>query len=156
VTEPSATAIASRPGVPASARTVAGATAPYTAPASWADGASVTMTGAHQQVTGGQGPGVLVGQPQTVFQLSLTNGSSGPLDLGGVVVQARYGSDGTVAGALYDGSSVDFSGTLAPGATATAVYSFAIPDDQLDNVRLSVDIDGRHFPAVFTGAVPIR
>jgi hypothetical protein len=156
ISEPAAVSLVARPGVPASARTVAGSTSAFTAPASWADGASVRLTDAHQQVTTGSGPGALVGQPQTVFSLALTNGTNAPLDVSGVVVQATYTAAGTVAAPLYDDTTLDFSGTVAPGATTTAVYAFAVPADQLDDVRLSIDLDGRHFPVVFSGAVPVH
>lgn len=155
LTEPSAALVVSRPGVPASARTVAGSTAAFTAPASWADGATVRVTKAHQQVTSGSGPGTLAGQPQTVFSLELTNGAKAPLAVSNVVVQARYGSGRAVAAPLYDDTTVDFSGTVQPGRKATAVYSFAIPSDQTGDVLLTVDVDGRHFPAVFSGRVPV-
>jgi hypothetical protein len=89
-----------------------------------------------------------------VFVLELTNGSGAPLDLNAVIVQATYGSDRAQASPIYDAESSDFSGALAPGATATAVYSFTIPADQVGDVVLSVDVDGYRFPAVFSGAVP--
>ena len=155
ITEPSAAMVVARPGVPASARTVAGSTAAFTAPASWADGASVRVTKAHQQVTSGSGPGTLAGQPQTVFSLELIDGASAPLDVSNVVVQARYGPNRALAAPLYDDTTVDFGGTVRPGGKATAVYSFAIPADRLGDVLLSVDVDGRHFPAVFSGRVPV-
>jgi hypothetical protein len=153
-TELLAAPVVAREGVPASARTVAATPAAFTAPAEWADGASVRVTEARQQVSGGTGPGALAGQPQTVFTLEITNGSTAPLDLNAVVVQATYGATATQASPLYDAGTVDFGGTLEPGATATAVHSFAIPADQLGEVSLSVDVDGLRFPAVFTGAVP--
>ena len=153
-TELLAAPVVVREGVPASARTVEAAPAAFTAPAEWSDGASVRVTDARQQVSGGKGPGALAGQPQTSFTLEVTNGSKAPLDLNGVVVQATYGGATTQASPLYDGTSVDFGGALEPGATATAVYSFAIPADQLGDVSLSVDVDGTRFPAVFTGEVP--
>ncbi|GAB3350746.1 hypothetical protein [Modestobacter lapidis] len=153
-TELLAAPVVVREGVPSSARTVSVAPAAFTAPAAWSDGASVRVTEARQQVSGGQGPGALAGQPQTVFTLEVTNGSTAPLDLNGVVVQATYGAGTTQASPLYDGGTTDFSGTLEPGATATAVYSFAIPADELGEVSLSVDVDGLRFPAAFTGSVP--
>lgn len=143
-----------REGVEAAARTVTVAEAAFTAPATWSDGASVRVADVAQQVSSGRGPGAMAGQPQTVFTLEVTNGAAGPLDLNGVVVQAVYGAGATQASPLYDGGTTDFGGTLEPGATATAVYSFAIPADALEDVRLSVDVDGVRFPAVFTGAVP--
>jgi hypothetical protein len=153
-TELPAAAVVAREGVPESARTVEVAAADFAAPADWSDGATVRVTEARQQVTSGKGPGERSGQPQTVFLLELTNGSGEPLDLNAVVVQATYGADRQQASPLYDQETVDFGGTLAPGGKATAVYSFAIPADQLGEVLLSVDVDGHRFPAVFTGAVP--
>jgi len=152
-TELPAPSVAAREGVPASARTLTVSEADFAAPAEWSDGATVAVTGARQQVTSGRGPGERAGQPQTVFALEVTNGSDKPLDLNAVVVQAVYGGSNQ-ASPLYDQETVDFAGALAPGATATAVYSFAIPEDQLGDVVLSVDVDGYRFPAVFSGAVP--
>jgi hypothetical protein len=155
-TELGADPVVVREGVDAAARTVTVDPAAFTAPAAWSDGASVRVVDAGQQVSSGTGPGALAGQPQTVFTLEITNGSRAPLDLDAVVVQATYGAEAAQASPLYDAATVDFSGSLGSGATATAVYSFAIPADQLGDVDLSVDVDGHRFPAVFTGAVPTR
>jgi hypothetical protein len=154
VTEQPAASVVAREGVAESARTVQASAADFTTAAEWSDGASVRVTDARQQVTSGRGPGERAGQPQTVFALELTNGSGAPLDLNAVIVQASYGGDRAQASPIYDAESVDFSGALAPGATATAVYSFTIPADQVGDVVLSVDVDGYRFPAVFAGAVP--
>ena len=140
---------------PASARTLTVSAADFAAPAEWSDGASIRVTDARQQVTSGRGPGERAGQPQTLFTLELVNGTGAALDLNAVVVQAVYGGDKAQASPLYDAETVDFGGSLAPGGTATAVYSFAIPADQVGNVVLSVDVDGYRFPAVFSGAVPV-
>ncbi|WP_448624077.1 hypothetical protein [Geodermatophilus sp. URMC 64] len=155
-TEEPAASVVARDGVPASARTVQVTTADFAAPASWSDGATIRVTEAHQQVTTGTGPGERTGQPQTVVTLELTNDTGRPLDLNTVVVQATYGAPPAQASPIYDAQSADFGGTLAPGASATAVYSFAIPADRLGDVVLSVDVDGYRFPAVFRGAVPAR
>ncbi len=146
--------VVAREGVDGSARTVAVGPADFAAPAQWSDGASVRVVEARQQVSSGDGPGALAGQPQTVLRLELVNGSGAPLVLDAVVVQATYGDPAAQATPLYDRETVDFAGTLAPGQTATAVYSFAVPADRLDAVTVSVDVDGYRFPAVFSGAVP--
>ncbi|WP_029433869.1 hypothetical protein [Blastococcus sp. URHD0036] len=146
--------VVAREGVAAAARTIEAAPADFAAPASWSDGASVRVVAARQQVSSGSGPGALAGQPQTVFELELVNASGAPVVLDAVVVQAAYGDPATQAAPLYDRETIDFAGTLAPGATATAVYSFVIPADRLGAVALSVDVDGYRFPAVFSGAVP--
>jgi hypothetical protein len=155
-TEEPAPSVVAREGIPESARTVEVTAADFAAPASWSDGVTIRVTEARQQVTSGTGPGERTGQPQTVVTLELTNGTDRPLDLNTVVVQAAYGAPPAQASPIYDAQSADFGGTLAPGASATAVYSFAIPDDRLGNVVLSVDVDGFRFPAVFSGAVPAR
>ena len=154
VTEQPAASVVAREGVAESARTVQASAADFTTAAEWSDGATIRVTDARQQVTSGRGPGERAGQPQTVFALELTNGSGAPLDLNAVIVQAAYGGDRAQASPIYDAESVDFSGALAPGATATAVYSFTIPADQVGDVVLAVDVDGYRFPAVFAGAVP--
>jgi hypothetical protein len=154
VTEQPAASVVAREGVAASARTVRASAADFATAAEWSDGASVRVTDARQQVTSGRGPGERAGQPQTVFALELTNGSGAPLDLNSVIVQAVYGGARAQASPLYDAETVDFSGTLEPGGTGTAVYSFAVPADQVGDVLLSVDVDGYRFPAVFAGAVP--
>ncbi|MGY1615779.1 hypothetical protein ACI797_03460 [Geodermatophilus sp. SYSU D00691] len=155
-TEAAAAPVVLREGVPESARTVEATPADFTEPARWSDGAAVRLVEARQGITSDTGPGALAGQPQVVFTLEVTNGSGAPLDLGAVVVQAAYGSAATQASPLYDDGTVDFSGVVEPGGTATAVYSFAVPEDQLGGVTLSVDVDGHRFPAVFSGAVPVR
>ncbi|MGY1662949.1 hypothetical protein ACI78Q_17135 [Geodermatophilus sp. SYSU D00705] len=156
VTVAAAPSVVAREGVPEAERTVAAAPAEFTTSAEWADGVSVRVAEARQQVSAGSGPGALAGQPQTVFTLELTNGSGAPLDVNAVVVQAVYAAGASQAAPLYDRDTVDFTGVLEPGAGATAIYSFAIPADQLGDVALSVDVDGHRFPAVFSGAVPTR
>lgn len=155
-TESVAAPVVVRQGVPELARTVEASRAGFTEAAEWSDGASVRVVEARQRVTDEQGPGALAGQPQTVFTLELTNGSDTALDLDAVVVQATYGSAPAQASPLYDEETRDFGGDLEPGGTTTAVYSFAVPADQLADVGLSVDVDGHRFPAVFSGPVPVR
>jgi hypothetical protein len=156
ITEAQAAPVVVRDGVPESARTIEAARVDFTSASDWTDGASVRVVRAEQRVSEGMGPGARAGQPQTVFTLELTNGAGVALDVSSVVVQAVYGATDIQASPLYDGDTVDFGGILAPGDVATAVYSFTVPDDQLGDVTLSVDVDGHRFPAVFTGRVTVR
>ena len=107
---------------------------------------------------GDLGPWARRARPASRRRCSPSSWSTAPgaaLDLNAVVVQAVYGGDRVQASPLYDAETVDLGGSLAPGGTATAVYSFAVPANQVGNVVLSVDVDGYRFPAVFSGAVPV-
>ena len=75
----------------------------------------------HQLVRVGNGPGVFPGRPNTTISLQLKNGTSRAMSLTQVVVSARYGTPARLAPAVYNGPAAhDFSGVLAPGATASA------------------------------------
>jgi len=122
------------------------------APATFPDGVSVKVDKVAQGVEQGEGPGVFRGRPHTAFTLSLTNGSTGPIDLTQVVVTTTYGSPARIAAPVYEGAAAaDFTGTVAPGATATATYLFAIPPGQAKSAVMTVDFDDAHAPATLTG-----
>ena len=101
----------------------------------------------------GQGPGVFTGREFAVFTVTVKNGTAKPIDAQQVVLTSTYGTRGLVAERVYapDARAADFGGQLAPGATATARYAFAIPAKQLGDVRLVVDFDGTHTSAQFDG-----
>jgi len=85
--------------------------------------------------------------------MALFNGTKDRLTLGVVVVTVTYGSPARVAHAVYDQNSVDFNGTVQPGKKTTATYGFSIPKGSRHNVTMTVDIDGAHHLAVFSGSV---
>jgi hypothetical protein len=86
-----------------------------------------------------------------MFTLRFDNGTDKPIDLDEVVVTATYGNPARVARPTYGEAARDFYGSVKPGAKAGATYSFSVPTDELDGVRLTVDFDGLHAPATFTG-----
>lgn len=154
--DPAASALAQqalRPGKPAGPRTQAnrgGFT--VVTPATFPDGVSVRVVKVTKSVEQGAGPGVFKGRPHTALTLSLTNGSRVPLDLTQVVVTTTYGSPALVASPVYeDPSAADFTGTVAPGITATATYVFAVPPGQVRSAVTTVDFDNAHAAATFTG-----
>ena len=78
-------------------------------------GPSVRVVEARPQVTSGDGPGALAGQPQTVLRLELVDGSAAPLVLDAVVVQAADGDPATQADSLGAVTvSVDVDGDRFP------------------------------------------
>lgn len=127
------------------------AAAPATAPIAYADGVSVRLASAAPATVQGRGPGVMSGAPVTLVTIEVRNASSRPLDLTRVVVTGRYGSPARLAAVTYVPQSLDFSGPVAPGASATAVYAVTYPSGLRRGDSLVVDLDAGHAPAVFLG-----
>lgn len=95
------------------------------------------------------------GQRGVVATVSIKNGSSERVDLDSVIVNARAGSEGEQAEAVYDsarGLGSGFQGTLAPGRTATAKYGFAVDPEDLDDIQIEVQLDYDRDPALFEGS----
>lgn len=142
-----------RPGRAATSL-VAVRNAPFGHPIAWTDGVTLSVTRVQHGVTAGRGPGAVSGSPVTRFSLMLRNGSASPVDAIDVVTTVVYGSTHRkVAPLVYDDASADFGARVAPKGTTTAVYSYVIPPADLGAVRLTVDLDGHHGLATFSGSV---
>jgi hypothetical protein len=126
--------------------------ATFRTPVTYPDGLSIAVTKITQQTVTQQGPGALTGQPMTEFTIKFTNGTTQPLNLDQVVVTATYGAQHIDAAPVYEGLMNDFSGSLSPGSSKTTAYAFTIPVKDLGATTLTVDFDGKHSVAVFTGA----
>lgn len=123
------------------------------APVRYSDKVTLTLSAIKHAVEAERGPGTFPGRPQTAFSLTLKNGSTRSIDVSQVVVTTTYGSPARLAAPTYEFPSVrDFSGVVAAGDSASAVYAFAIPADQAGQVVTVVDFDALHVPATFTGA----
>jgi hypothetical protein len=84
-------------------------------------------------------PGEVSG-PAVKVTLRLTNGTGGAFPLSTATVNAYYGSSATPAAPVAgDSAAKPFTGSLQPGASATAVYVFTVPadDDEAVTVTLS-------------------
>jgi hypothetical protein len=129
--------------------------AKFNAPVRYSDGVRLEITKAEQGVETGHGPGVMAGREYVRFTLKLTNGSTKAINLNEVVVTTFYGTSKQLAAPVYTESAgtYDLSGTVKPGASATALYAFAVPGTQLGRVTMVVDFDGLHTSATYTGAV---
>ena len=130
-------------------------TARFNAPVSYPDGVQLVITKAEKGTETGHGPGVMAGREYVRFTVKLTNGSSKAVNLNEVVVTTFYGPTKQLAAPVYTESAgtFDFSGTVKPGASTTALYAFAVPTKQLGRVTMVVDFDGLHTSATYTGAV---
>lgn len=141
-----------RPGQP-STPTISAPPSAFKAPVTYSDGVKVTVDKVTPGVETGHGAGVFAGRQFAVFTVTMHNGTTRPMDLQQTVLTTTYGPRNLVAERVYaaDAGAVDFGGSLAPGASATARYAFAVPTDQLGDVRLVADFDGVHTSAEFTG-----
>jgi hypothetical protein len=144
-----------RPGSPA-APSISAAAKPFGKAVSYSDGVVLRILAISQGVTSGAAPGDLPGRARTQFSVSLQNSSNSRINLDRVVVTVSYGSARSRALAIYDAGVLDFSGTIAPGGYAKAVYAFSIATNELANVVMTVDFDGGHASATFTGSAKAR
>lgn len=127
-------------GPPASTAPAVGtSTAPpvgVSTPAPFGDGLEATVTKIAQVELEGEGPGEVAG-PGTAVSLTLRNGTTARVDLGGIVVGVTYG-DGSPADPSGSAPSEVPTGVLEPGATAEGVWVFSRPADAADPVEVSV------------------
>lgn len=120
----------------------------------FSDGLTVAITDVARGSTEGRGPGEIAGEKFTVLTVSVTNNSKKDVDTSRVVAAVTYGNDPIrTARPVYTEETRDLTGTVKPGASQTATYAFAITDDGLADVTLTLDIDGRHGQAVFAGSL---
>jgi hypothetical protein len=109
-----------------------------TSPAAEPDGVAATLTRVEGMDSTATGPGEVAG-PAVRVAVQLRNGSAQPVTLSTVGVSMSYGAQDTPASPLDDPTAQPFRGTLAPGATASAVYVFSVPADQRGAVTVEVD-----------------
>lgn len=141
-----------RPGAKPAAQRVKANKGTFTQAVTYSDGLRIRVAGITQGTSTGQGPGVFVGAPQTKVSLEIVNNSSSDLKLDAVVVSMVYGKPTRLAAPVYDQASRDLSGTVKAGGKVTADYQFSVPLKDLGNVVMTVDIDGLHSAATFTGS----
>jgi hypothetical protein len=71
--------------------------------------------------------------------LKLVNDTGSDFPVSTATVNAYYGSASTPASSVAgDSASKPFTGTLKPGATATAVYVFTVPAADAGDVTLTL------------------
>jgi hypothetical protein len=142
------------PAPPVKAKPLARGTLSRLATVSYPDGVVVRVDDFNNGVEDGRGPGVFSGRAFTAVTLTVSNGSTAPVDLNEVVVTATYGSPAVVASPVYENPQAqDFSGIAPPGGALSALYVFAIPPKDRGSATLQVDVDAAHDPAVFGGGL---
>lgn len=97
------------------------------------------------------GPGE-IGGPGVAVEISLENRSEQPVPLDGVSV-VLVDAAGQVTPMITTGDEVrPVTGSLEPGATATGVYVFTLPESARSTVTITVSDAGTATSVVFTGS----
>lgn len=118
-----------------------------------ADGIRAQLTG-FESVTGEV---VVPGEVQAAavrVTVQITNTGASPLDLDLVVVSAYIGAERDPASTYQQPGGEPVAGPLDPGATATGVYLFRIPEDRRSDVTFVVDYRGGEPALTWRGQVP--
>jgi hypothetical protein len=153
-TEPSrlATPPTGKPSPVPSAKSATASPVPLSSPAALPGDITLRVTDTKTGKVSGQGPGVINGAAQVAFTLEFKNSSSRPFNMNTVEVNVTYGTADTPAAAVPSASK-PFHGTLRPGATASAVYAFAIPTSEQDDVALTAWYKQGQPTVLFQGSV---
>ncbi len=100
----------------------------------------------------GQVPGEVSG-PALRVTVRLINGTSQPLALDAVTVFLYFGPDLTPAPQIGDDDGDVFRGSLPPGDSAQASYTFSVAENERDDISVTVSHSPTSTTVVFSGAV---
>jgi hypothetical protein len=95
------------------------------------------------------------GQVGVKVTVKITNNSSKQLDLTLAQVKLKSGDNGTQADDIIDienNITLGFEGAVAPGHSATAVYAFSVPPDDLNKLDIEVSPGFDYDAGIFEGA----
>lgn len=95
-------------------------------------------------------PGEVAGAAIRVT-IEVRNDSSAPVSLDTVVVNGYSGPDRLPLESLTSPGGRPFAGSVAPGATASAVYLFAVDSSDRSDVTITVDLQAGTPASVFRG-----
>lgn len=127
---------------------------PLTSPAAFGTGVRAQVTAVRAVTSAGTGAGQVAGAPAVAFSISLVNGSTVPVSLAATNVALSYGAAADPGLPVGGAPATVFSGVLAPGGTASAVYVFAVPPDRRGTVALTVSYAAGAPVVLLTGAAP--
>lgn len=134
--------------VPSTSRSTA-SDVPLTATAEAGNGVAVKVASLEQTTTTAQLPGEIAGAGVKVT-LSVVNGSATALDLGNVVVDLQD-ANGVSQTAMSATPASPFTGSLAPGATASGIYVFTFTADYANPAKIYVTLPTEVPVLVFAG-----
>lgn len=95
-----------------------------------------------------------VGGPAIRFAVSITNGTDKKISLASALVNVYYGAEQLPASELQEPGGVPLPVDVAAGATANATLVFTIPEDERDDVLITIDYRIGDPVIAFQGAIP--
>ncbi len=119
------------------------------------DGLQVQVLSAKKSKAGAYAVGVKPGQVVVRVTVKLTNKSKATVDLALVQVSLKAGADGLQAEQVFDhenGLANGFTGSVAPGRNASAVYGFAVAPADASKVNIEVTPGLNYSASIFEGA----
>lgn len=119
------------------------------------DKVQVIVPSAKRWTPTGSAAGIQPGQKGVKVTVKIVNGSDQALDLAAVQVNLKAGADGVQAESIIDFESQvgsGFTGSVAPGRSASAVFGFAVAPANLTLLNVEVTPSYAHRSCVFEGA----
>jgi hypothetical protein len=92
--------------------------------------------------------------PAVRFTVTVVNDTAAPLSLDGALVEVRYGNEEEPASPLSGPDPVAFPSSVAPGASGTGVFVFAVPPEARDKVTIHFNLEAETPIATFAGKAP--
>jgi hypothetical protein len=116
-----------------------------------ADGISARITGVRSfDAEDSEQPGQLAG-PAVEITIEVTNNLDDDIDLTGASVNVDYGDDRTPAPSIGDPVATGLPSSLASGKSARGEYSFSLPLDVREHVRVILDLVSGEPQVIFVG-----
>ena len=127
---------------------------PLDEPATTAGGVVVEVTSIESRTVDRQAPGEPSG-PALAVTVRVSNNGSAAIDTSGSTVNLTYGGDEAIpAVALTARDTSVLPPSVAPGASASAVYLFSKPEVPSGDIRVIFDLLATEPDVVFVGPEP--
>lgn len=123
-------------------------------------GTAVVKTGVTAAITdleavNGEATGIgEIAGPALRFKITVKNDTAAAISLDPAVINVSYGDDNSPASSLSGPAPEPFPATVAPGASATGIFIFGVPQDSRGTVKIYLNLDAGTPIAAFEGQAP--
>jgi hypothetical protein len=144
------------PGAPETVTVEPAVTKPPVAldePASFGSGLVARVTGLEAVQGEATGPGETAG-PALRVMVEIRNTSGRAVSLARSIVMVSYGREPAPGVALSGPGVRPLAGSVGAGGSATGSYVFGVPEDERDNIQVSISVDAAQPTVLFEGSAP--